>query len=74
LIQSLETCVEKLWQAQIESGQQHNAVNAIQSVINNLKQLSFDADLLQQLQQFVNSMDRVKRVNIVDSATPLDFS
>lgn len=74
LIQSLETCVEKLWQAQIESGQQHNAVNAIQSVINNLKQSSFDADLLQQLQQFVNSMDRVKRVNIVDSATPLDFS
>ena len=74
LILSLETCVEKLWQAQIESGQQHNAVNAIRSVINNLKQLPFDADLFQQLQQFVTSMDQVKRVSIVDSATPLNFA
>jgi len=74
LIQSLERCVDKIWQSQIESGQQHNAVNAIQSIINNLNQLSFDADLFQQIRQFVKSMDQVKRINIADSATPLDFS
>ena len=74
LIQSLERCIDKIWQSQIESGQQHNAVNAIQSIINNLNQLSFDADLFQQLRQFVKSMDQVKRINIVDSANPVDFS
>jgi sulfatase maturation enzyme AslB (radical SAM superfamily) len=74
LIQSLERCIDKIWQSQIESGQQHNAVNAIQSIINNFNQLSFDADLFQQLRQFVKSMDQVNRINIVDSATPLNFS
>ena len=74
LIKSLERCIIKIWQASIESDQQHNAVNAIKSVITNLKQSKFDADLFQQLQKFVGSMDQVKRVNIVDSATPVNFA
>ena len=74
LIQSLERCIDKIWQSQIESGQQHNAVNAIQSIINNFNQLTFYADLFQQLRQFVKSMDQVKRINIADSVTPLNFS
>jgi sulfatase maturation enzyme AslB (radical SAM superfamily) len=74
LILSLERCIAKIWQSQIESGQQHNAVNAIQSIINNLKQLAFDVGLFQQLRQFVKSMDQVKRVNVVDSANPVDFA
>lgn len=74
LINSLQRCIIKLWKAAIESGQQHNAVNAIQSVINNLKQQPFDPAQFQQLKQFVHAMDRVKRLDIKDSATPIDFS
>lgn len=74
LIASLQRCVIKLWQAKIESGQKHNAVNAIQSVITNLQQQPFDFAGFQQLKQFVHVMDRVKRLSIVDSATPIDFS
>ena len=74
LITSLQRCIIKLWKASIESGQQHNAVNAIQSVINNLREQQFDLAGFQQLTQFVHNMDRVKRLNIVDSATPIDFS
>jgi molybdenum cofactor biosynthesis enzyme MoaA len=74
MIQRLEKCVDKLWQTDIELGQQHNAVNAIQSVINNLKNIPFDPEQFQQLRQFVKIMDQVKHTNINDSVTPLNFA
>ena len=74
LINSLERCVHKLWHAKIESGQQHNAVNAISALIDNFKKLPFDPECYNQIKQFIKSMDQVKRLNIADSATPVDFS
>lgn len=74
LIHSLERCVKKLWHAKIESGQQHNAINAVNAIINNLKKIPFDPECYKQIKQFVKSMDQVKRLNIADSATPVDFA
>ena len=74
LIQGLQAAVNQLLASNIEIGQQHNAVNAIQSVIANLKQSNFDPAQFGKLKQFVNSMDQVKRINIADSANPVDFA
>jgi hypothetical protein len=74
LIASLTCCVEKIQQANIDKDQQHNAINACQSIINNLQHSDFDPGLYQKLQQFVSNMDQVKQTDIKDSATPLDFS
>lgn len=74
LINSLQRTIDRLMQSDIEIGQQHNAVNAVQSVINNLQQQPFDASAFHTLKQFVNAMDQLKHINIVDSANPVDFS
>jgi sulfatase maturation enzyme AslB (radical SAM superfamily) len=74
LITRLQEAVDQLLAADIESGQQHNAINAIQSVIANLKQSNFDPVQFNKLKQFVNSMDQVKRINIATSANPVDFA
>ena len=74
LIESLQRAVNRLLLAEIESGQQHNAVNAVRSVIANLEQPNFDSEQFSRLRDFVHSMDQVKRINIVDSANPVDFS
>ena len=74
LITSLQRCIIKLWKASIESDQKQNTINAIKSVINNLRQQPFDPVNFEQLKQFVHDMDRVKKLDIRDSATPIDFS
>lgn len=74
LILGLQAAVDQLLTADIASGQQHNAVNAIQSVIANLKQSNFDQAQFSKLKQFVHSMDQVKRINIAASANPVDFA
>jgi len=74
LIEQLQCTVDRLLAADIESDQKHNAVNAIHSVINNLKQENFDPAEFEQLREFVHCMDQVKRINIADSASPVDFS
>jgi sulfatase maturation enzyme AslB (radical SAM superfamily) len=74
LITSLQRCIIRLWKASIESDQKQNTINAIKSVINNLQQQPFDPVNFEQLKQFVHNMDRVKRLDIRDSATPIDFS
>ena len=74
MIQQLQRAVDTLLAADIESGQKQNAINAVRSVINNLQQSNFDAVQFAKLQQFVSKMDQVKRINIADSANPVDFS
>ena len=74
LITRLQEAVDQLLAADIESGQQHNAINAIQSVIANLKQSNFDPVQFSKLKQFVNSMDQVKHTSIATSANPVDFA
>ena len=74
LIESLQHAVNRLLSADIGSDQQHNAVNAVRSVMANLQQPNFDPAQFAQLRNFVHSMDQVKRISIVDSANPVDFA
>jgi hypothetical protein len=74
LIESLQNAVSRLRVARIESDQQHNAINAVRSVIANLEQSNFDAVQFAKLQQFVSKMDQVKRISIADSANPVNFA
>ena len=74
IIQKLQSAVDRLSAADIESGQKQNAINAVCSVIANLQKPNFDTVQFAKLQQFVSKMDQVKRINIVDSASPVNFS
>jgi len=73
LIKSLENCVKKLFAANIESDQKYNAIKAIKSIVDNFRKIPFDPELFEQIKQFIKSMDQVKRLDIRDSATPVDF-
>jgi sulfatase maturation enzyme AslB (radical SAM superfamily) len=74
IIDSLERAVGQILSADIELGQQHNAVNAIRSVIANLSEDNFDLEQFNQLKQFVNKLDQVKRISIISSKNPVNFS
>jgi hypothetical protein len=69
VINSLEKAIATLESTKIESGQQSNAINAITSVINNLKQVPYNLLNHQQLLDFILKMDRVKGVNAEDYST-----
>lgn len=64
IITKLSKSIDDLSQANIEHGQKHNAINALQSIINNLKSVSFDPVQNQKFKDFVKDMDRVKKINI----------
>jgi len=66
IIDRLEDTIEKLKQANIEAGQKSNAVNAVQSIVENLKSTPYDRELHQQFIDFVRKMDDVKNINFVD--------
>jgi hypothetical protein len=66
VIGSLEQAVNHLESTKIESGQKSNAINAITSIINNLKQVPYNLVNHQQLLDFILKMDRVKGVNAED--------
>ena len=74
LISRLECAIDQILAADIESNQKHNAVNAVRSVIANLTLPNFDPVQFNKLKQFVNNMDRVKRISVIDSANPVDFA
>jgi len=63
VIESLTRAVQRVMNTKIETGQQMNAANALKSIINNLSDTEFDADLNGQLIEFINTMDRVKGTN-----------
>jgi hypothetical protein len=71
IIGRLEDTIEKLKQANIESGQKSNAVNAVQSIVENLKSTPYDRELHQQFIDFVRKMDNVKNINFVDYCTEI---
>ena len=74
IIDSLERAVGQILSADIELGQQHNAVNAVRSVIANLSEDNFDLEQFNKLKKFVNKLDQVKRINIASSKNPVNFS
>jgi hypothetical protein len=77
LIQKLyQTCVQLL-KSDIPSDQKSNAINALRSIIANLKTYPWDQPNHQVLTEFVNKMDQVKHVAVKDHceflAGVLDF-
>jgi sulfatase maturation enzyme AslB (radical SAM superfamily) len=68
LISQLETAVDMIWSSNIEQGQQHNAANAIGSIINNLKKQNWDQDQYHKLCDFIKRMDQVKRTDASSSS------
>lgn len=74
LIVSLERVINKLQTATIDLDQQHNAINTVRIIIDNLKQNNFDVTQFNKLRQLVKSLDQVKRISVVDSANPVNFA
>jgi hypothetical protein len=66
IVDKLEQLVEKLNHAPIEKNQKHNAMNAILSTVNNLKQIEFDQTNWNKFRDFVTKMDAVKGIDIRD--------
>jgi len=64
IIDKLQLCTEKLINANIEPNQKSNAMNAVLSIINNLKTMPYDSSLHNQFKDFVFKMDAVKKVDL----------
>ena len=66
IMKRLQQAISKIQQATIESGQKHNAVNALKSIMNNLHTLPWDQAEHSKLCEFVAKMDRVKKIKLSD--------
>ena len=66
LIERLESAIRTIWQSNIEHNQQHNASNAINSIINNLKMSNWNLQNYQTLCEFIKKMDQVKNISVHD--------
>jgi len=71
MIKSLERAISIIVNANIESGQQSNAVNALTANITNLKSTLWSPQDYDQLCDFVTRMDQVKRISINDYCAAL---
>jgi hypothetical protein len=78
LTQKLYQACVQLLKSDIPSDQKSNAINALRSIIANLKTYSWDQPGHQALKEFVSRMDQVKHVAVKDHckflAGVLDFS
>ena len=66
IISKLVKSVKKIQQADIETGQKSHATNALNSLITNFQSHAWNLDAYNTFKKFVNSMDRVKHINIRD--------
>lgn len=66
IIESLETIPKKIWNLNIHEHQQHNTVNAINSIINKLKNDDFNSEQYNYLCSYIEKMDKVKKIKIKD--------
>lgn len=66
IINDLRSAILTLEQTQIELGQKQNAINALQSIIQNLETVPWSQDNFTVFCDFVNKMDRVKNIKIKD--------
>jgi predicted XRE-type DNA-binding protein len=66
LIENLNQAISVLQNTDIHKDQKTNAVNALTSTVNNLKQLDFDLDSYKKLITFIKTMDQVKGINAGD--------
>jgi hypothetical protein len=51
---------------QIPSDQWHNAINALKDINNNLKQQTWNSDQYDFLKTYIEKLDRVKNIKIID--------
>ena len=77
LVQKLYRVCVQLLKTDIPPGQKSNAINALKSIIANLKTYTWDQKNHQVLKEFVSQMDRVKHIAVRDHceflADVLDF-
>jgi hypothetical protein len=66
IIVKLQKTLENIQRAKIESDQKSHATNAFTSLINNLQTQSWDQESFAKFQNFVASMDQVKKIQISD--------
>lgn len=64
IIKSLETIPKKIWNSSIHEHQQHNTANAINSIINKLKNDDFNHEQYDYLCSYIKKMDFVKKIRI----------
>jgi hypothetical protein len=65
-IAKLTQSVEKIQNAEIESGQKANAINALNSIVHNLQTHAWDNEEYHRLCDFITRMDQVKKISVVD--------
>ena len=70
-ISKLEQTVNKVQNAQIESGQKANTTNALTAIINNLKTQPWNQAEHGKLCEFIEKMDHVKKIAIRDYCNEL---
>ena len=72
IVDSLHRAVDLVKNSNIESGQQHTAINALTSIASRLQTQPWNADCHQQWRNFVQSMDQVKGIAAGDYCSTLD--
>jgi sulfatase maturation enzyme AslB (radical SAM superfamily) len=72
IVDSLLRAVDLVKNANIESGQQHNAINALTSIASKLQTQSWNTAGHQQWRNFVQSMDQVKGIAAGDYCSTLN--
>ena len=72
IVDSLHRAVDLVKNANIESGQQHNAINALTSIASRLQTQPWNAAAHQQWCNFVQSMDQVKGIAAGDYCSTLN--
>jgi sulfatase maturation enzyme AslB (radical SAM superfamily) len=67
VISRLEKALDTVHATEIESGQKQNAINALESIVENLKhRRPWDQAATNTLKEFVGKMDRVKGISVKD--------
>jgi len=66
IIARLETTIQNIQQAEIESGQKSHVTNAIMALITNLETQPWDKKYYNEFRDFVIKMDKIKRIQIAD--------
>lgn len=66
LIEQLQNAIHTIWHSNISTDQQHNASNALDAILQNLKTKEWDQLQHQALCKFIKKMDQVKQINAAE--------
>lgn len=65
-VESLSRSLARIHDSNVEPDQQHNAVNALNSIIRNLETTAWNSERYQQLKNYVEKMDKAKKISVAD--------